>query len=89
MIYWLLADRASGRSAKPSFLKPVNHPMFSFSSFEYPCMKVRLPLTVNSTWLGSFPFSPSSADFDPFKAAYAALGSKLRPLVYELGFLPG
>ena len=27
-------------------------------------------------------------DFDPFKAAYAALGAKLRPLVYELGFLP-
>ena len=27
-------------------------------------------------------------DFDPFKAAYAALGNKLRPLVYELGFLP-
>ena len=27
-------------------------------------------------------------DFDPFEAAYAALGSKLRPLVYELGFLP-
>lgn len=27
-------------------------------------------------------------DFDPFKAAYAALGSKLRPLVFELGFLP-
>lgn len=29
------------------------------------------------------------ADFDPFKAAYAALGAKLRPLVFELGFLPG
>ena len=27
-------------------------------------------------------------DFEPFKAAYAALGSKLRPLVFELGFLP-
>ncbi len=27
-------------------------------------------------------------DFDPFKAAYAALGDKLRPMVYELGFLP-
>lgn len=27
-------------------------------------------------------------DFDPFKAAYTALGDKLRPLVYELGFLP-
>ncbi|MEO5587784.1 MAG: hypothetical protein ABIQ81_08855 [Novosphingobium sp.] len=27
-------------------------------------------------------------DFDPFKAAYAALGAKLRPLVFELGFLP-
>ena len=27
-------------------------------------------------------------DFDPFKAAYAALGEKLRPTVYELGFLP-
>ena len=27
-------------------------------------------------------------DFDPFKAAYAALGEKLRPQVYELGFLP-
>ena len=27
-------------------------------------------------------------DFDPFKVAYAALGAKLRPLVYELGFLP-
>ena len=27
-------------------------------------------------------------DFNPFKAAYAALGVKLRPLVYELGFLP-
>ena len=27
-------------------------------------------------------------DFDPFKAAYAALTSKLRPKVYELGFLP-
>lgn len=27
-------------------------------------------------------------DFDPFKAAYAALTAKLRPKVYELGFLP-
>ena len=27
-------------------------------------------------------------DFDPFKAAYAALTEKLRPQVYELGFLP-
>lgn len=27
-------------------------------------------------------------DFDPFKAAYAALSEKLRPMVYELGFLP-
>jgi len=28
-------------------------------------------------------------DFDPFKAAYVALSEKLRPEVYELGFLPG
>ena len=27
-------------------------------------------------------------DFGPFKAAYAALGAKLRPMVYDLGFLP-
>lgn len=27
-------------------------------------------------------------DFDPFKQAYAALTEKLRPMVYELGFLP-
>ena len=27
-------------------------------------------------------------DFAPFKSAYAALGNKLRPMVYELGFLP-
>lgn len=27
-------------------------------------------------------------DFDPFKAAYAALTEKLRPMVYDLGFLP-
>ncbi len=27
-------------------------------------------------------------DFDPFNAAYAALGAKLRPMVYDLGFLP-
>ena len=27
-------------------------------------------------------------DFDPFKAAYAALGDKLRPQVFTLGFLP-
>ncbi len=27
-------------------------------------------------------------DFDPFKAAYAALGTKLRPMVFDLGFLP-
>jgi hypothetical protein len=27
-------------------------------------------------------------DFDPFKAAYADLSSKLRPKVFELGFLP-
>jgi hypothetical protein len=27
-------------------------------------------------------------DFDPFKAAYSALTAKLRPLVYEFGFLP-
>ncbi|OQW80532.1 MAG: hypothetical protein BVN32_01405 [Proteobacteria bacterium ST_bin14] len=27
-------------------------------------------------------------DFDPFKAAYTALSAKLRPMVYELGFLP-
>jgi len=28
------------------------------------------------------------ADFDPFKAAYAVLSDKLRPMVFELGFLP-
>jgi hypothetical protein len=28
-------------------------------------------------------------DFDPFKAAYANLSAKLRPQVFELGFLPG
>jgi hypothetical protein len=27
-------------------------------------------------------------DFDPFKAAYATLSNKLRPMVFELGFLP-
>ena len=27
-------------------------------------------------------------DFDPFKAAYSVLGAKLRPMVFELGFLP-
>lgn len=27
-------------------------------------------------------------DFDPFDTAYKALGDKLRPMVYELGFLP-
>ena len=27
-------------------------------------------------------------DFDPFKTAYTTLGAKLRPMVYELGFLP-
>ncbi|MDB5680115.1 MAG: hypothetical protein JWM94_3117 [Sphingomonas bacterium] len=27
-------------------------------------------------------------DFDPFDRAYAALSAKLRPMVYELGFLP-
>jgi hypothetical protein len=27
-------------------------------------------------------------DFEPFKAAYSVLGAKLRPLVFELGFLP-
>jgi len=27
-------------------------------------------------------------DFDPFKSAYTALSEKLRPMVYELGFLP-
>jgi len=27
-------------------------------------------------------------DFAPFKTAYAALGDKLRPMVYDLGFLP-
>lgn len=27
-------------------------------------------------------------DFDPFKAAYTDLSAKLRPLVFELGFLP-
>lgn len=27
-------------------------------------------------------------DFDPFKAAYGALTEKLRPMVYDLGFLP-
>lgn len=27
-------------------------------------------------------------DFDPFKQAYATLTAKLRPMVYELGFLP-
>lgn len=27
-------------------------------------------------------------DFDPFKAAYSRLTEKLRPMVYELGFLP-
>ncbi|MGH6787514.1 MAG: hypothetical protein ACREBO_11835 [Novosphingobium sp.] len=27
-------------------------------------------------------------DFDPFRIAYAALSAKLRPKVYELGFLP-
>ena len=28
------------------------------------------------------------ADFDPFDAAYTALTAKLRPMVFELGFLP-
>jgi hypothetical protein len=28
------------------------------------------------------------ADFAPFKSAYAQLGNKLRPMVFELGFLP-
>lgn len=28
-------------------------------------------------------------NFDPFKMAYAALSAKLRPMVFELGFLPG
>jgi hypothetical protein len=27
-------------------------------------------------------------DFDPFKAAYSALTAKLRPKIYEFGFLP-
>jgi hypothetical protein len=27
-------------------------------------------------------------DFDPFKAAFTALGAKLRPMVFEFGFLP-
>lgn len=27
-------------------------------------------------------------DFSAFKAAYAALSDKLRPMVFELGFLP-
>ncbi len=27
-------------------------------------------------------------DFDPFKSAYSALSAKLRPMVFELGFLP-
>ena len=27
-------------------------------------------------------------NFEPFKAVYAALSAKLRPMVYELGFLP-
>jgi hypothetical protein len=27
-------------------------------------------------------------DFDPFESAYAGLSDKLRPMVYELGFLP-
>ena len=27
-------------------------------------------------------------DFDPFKAVYAGLTEKLRPQVYEFGFLP-
>jgi hypothetical protein len=27
-------------------------------------------------------------DFEPFRAAYKALGDKLRPMVYDLGFLP-
>ena len=28
------------------------------------------------------------ADFEPFKAAYAVLSAKLRPMVYKWGFLP-
>jgi hypothetical protein len=27
-------------------------------------------------------------DFAPFKSAYITLGNKLRPMVFELGFLP-
>jgi hypothetical protein len=27
-------------------------------------------------------------DFEPFKAAYATLGTKLRPIVFELWFIP-
>ena len=27
-------------------------------------------------------------DFEPFKTAYAVLGDKLRPMVFELSFLP-
>jgi hypothetical protein len=30
----------------------------------------------------------NTTNFDPFKAAYATLSSKLRPMVFDLGFLP-
>jgi hypothetical protein len=32
-------------------------------------------------------YSDGSYDFNPFKAAFDALSAKLRPLVYEYGFL--
>ncbi|TMJ16188.1 MAG: hypothetical protein E6G94_04730 [Alphaproteobacteria bacterium] len=31
---------------------------------------------------------PELTDFDPFSTVYAALSAKLRPMVYDLGFLP-
>ena len=66
-----------------------------YHATQFPC-KIRDELKLNRPDVGWYQVRKALeaygdselTDFDPFKAAYAALSAKLRPLVFELGFLP-
>lgn len=66
-----------------------------FHSIDFP-HKIREDLKLNRADAGWYQIRKALeqyggtelTDFDPFRAAYTALGAKLRPMVYELGFLP-
>lgn len=66
-----------------------------FHSIQFP-RKIRDELKLNRPDVGWYQIRKALeaygdtelTDFDPFKKAYAVLSDKLRPMVFELGFLP-